>query len=357
MKFTTLLTTLLICNLNLVFADEVMIDEPLDNEVDRFLDDDSISLDSSMFQTIDVLSELDNVNNAVVLPLKKKKRFKSSEQMRPKKFRAALRKKSILENISTGKALTNRDKIYVTAQEVYIEGKYSYIFDKKGVARFSTLTSNLESVEEELQLHPKIDASTSYVKTENYRATDKVIYLEHHLSISQDYFNVSGLSKTLNREEESATASSLEYRLFHKSFLPLHFGVAAQLQQGSFEQINNTEAPNWSALYLGPLLRYQAYSSYHYNFNFIAGFKRSFYYNVNTDNGSYNFSNTLWNLEMEGVYKTRYGHLSLSLGRVTQSQSFKPSQLSDSDNLSLNNEKQELSATTLSVGYQYEFSL
>lgn len=358
MKLHILLIILTTLNFNFVFADGVVIDEKLENEVDRFLDDDTFEVSPSEFNTIDYLTKIRTSTDTVIIPSKKQERFKSHEEVLPKKYKASLKKKAILKDINTNKALINHQKMYVVAQEIYTEGKYSYVFDKKNVARYITLTKNLASIENELRLHPLVDASKVHKKVKSYRSTDKVLPLESHISISKNYYNVRGLSNVLNRQEESAKATSFEYRLFHKSILPVHFGLATQLQQGQFDLLNESfESPNWTAFYIGPLLRYQTYSSYKYNLNLIAGFKRSVYYNVNTETGSYSFSNTIWNLEVEGVFKTKYGNFFLSLGRVNQAQSFKPNELSDSSTLKLNNEKEQLTATTLSLGYQYEFSL
>ena len=77
--------------------DDFLIDQPTESEVDKFLDDDST------FEAVDNLSIYSTVNDAVVLPLKEKKRFTTSEKLSPKKFWASLKSGSTLENIKTKK--------------------------------------------------------------------------------------------------------------------------------------------------------------------------------------------------------------------------------------------------------------
>jgi hypothetical protein len=327
------------------FAQDIVVD-PSTDVLDEFLDEEV------NFNSIDSLSSKISKFD------QKYKTYKPKEFIRvtpdsPIKFYAVLREKSQLMKLETGKAFFNKRKVYVSAREIYYGGKWSYIYNKKGEIKYKTLTGNLSSVERIISLRSKISGDKIYPPKTRLHTSDKFFALETHFLFRRESSDLSAVASTLDIESASASSNSFSFKTYYDSILPIDFGFVMDYQTGKFatEETNSTI---WSALYLGPTIKYDLLESKKFKLNTQFAVKKSIFFNATSDESKIHYSTLLWQIGLEGVYKTSIGNFSIGFESSFIRSSVK-GELSDQEKF--NNEKTTMQQNAVAIGYQYTWNL
>ncbi len=124
-------------------------------------------------------------------------------------------------------------------------------------------------------------------------------------------------------------------------------------QVGSLNFGDSDEA-TWSAAYLGPALKWTFYDRGSFALNTQLAIKKSLFFNTLIDSESASFSNLLWQVGLEAIYKTRYGNLSIGY-----ESSFIRSSVKGElpDRTPIQSEKETMFQHSLAVGYQFTWNL
>jgi len=327
------------------FAQDVIVD-PGTDILDKFLDEE---ID---FQSIDSLS------NKISTFDKRYKKYKPKEFVRnspdsPVKFYAVLRESSELIKIGKGKNFFNKRKVYVNAREIYYGGKWSYIYNKKGEVKYKTLTGNLSSIEKIISLRSKISGDKVYPPKTRLHTSDKKFPLETHFLYRMETSDLGTIATTMDIDSASATSNSFSFKTYYDSFLPIDFGLVMDYQTGQFSSVDST-ATTWRALYFGPTIKYIFLETNNFKFNSQLAVKKSLSFNATSADGSASFSSLLWQIGIEGVYKTSIGNFSIGLESSFIRTSLK-GELPDQE--TFNNQKSTMQQNAIAIGYQYTWNL
>ena len=328
-----------------ILANEISIVEPSTDALDQFLDED-IS-----FNSIDTLSDVLDTDNQKYKKYRPKEFVRETPQT-PERLYAVLNKFSPLYEIDSDKIIKNKEKLYVSAREVNYGGKWSYLYNKKGVIRYRTLTKNLAFIEEVLKIRSTIPGNELYAKRSRYHTVDKTIPLELHLIYRSETTDFQSLSMLSSSDVELAKSNSVSIKTYFNSLLPVDFGMVFDYQSGSVE--SSSESIVWNAITLGPTIKYDFYTKGNFHLNTQFAVKKSISFTATSELGDAEFSSLAWIAGVEGAYKTKYG--SLSLGFET---SFIKTSVKGEleDQASFSNTKETMRQNAITVGYQYTWML
>jgi len=327
------------------FANDIVIVEPSTDVLDQFLDED-IS-----FQNLDSLSDVLNIDN------QKYKKYKPKEFIRqspttPKKLYAVLKKESHLHSLESEKVISNPEKIYVNAREVYYGGKWSYIYNKDNKEKYKTLTKNLVFIEEVIKLRPTIPGNETYPMQSKYNIVDSNIPFEFHILYRNESTNYSSFNILTNDSLETAASNSLSLKGYFNSLLPIDIGFVFDFQTGKAE--GESDSVTWKSFSIGPTIKYDFYKTGNFTFNTQFAVKKSLFFSATSSESEANFSSLSWQAGLESVYHTKYGNISLGFDRSfirTSTKGELPGQSSFS------NEKETMAQNAFTIGYQYTWML
>lgn len=340
----TLSLILVFLSLNLIAQDVIV--EPSTDVLDEFLDEE---ID---FQSIDSLS------NKMSTFDQKYKAYKPKEFIRvtpdsPVKFYAVLKEKSELVNIDKSTSFFNKRKVYVRAREIYYGGNWSYIYNKKGEIKYKTLTKNLSSIETIISLRSKISGDKVYPPKTRLHTSDKSLPLEAHFLFRRESSELGSVATAIDTSSSGATSTSFSFKTYYDSFLPLDVGLVMDYQTGEFTTEESTST-TWRALYFGPTIKYDFLETKNFKFNSQFAVKKSISFIATSDDARVNFSALLWQVGLEGVFKTGFGNFSLGFESSFIRSSVK-GELADQD--TFNNEKTTMQQNAVTIGYQYTWNL
>lgn len=316
------------------------------DELDDFLDDEM------SFNTIDTLTE------KIDLTDQKYRKYKPKEYVRvdpqsPVKYYASLQEESKLVNIKTGKVFMNERKLYVLAREVYYGGKWSYLISKDGKIKYKTHTTNLNSVEKVIELRSKIAGDKVYPPKTRIHTSDKSLPIETHFIFRSETSNLSYIGKNLGYTDGNGNSNTIGVKFFAHSFLPVDLGLAFDYQIGSLNFEDDTES-SWTAAYIGPALKWNFYKRGSFDLNTQFAVKKSLFFNTSVGGENVSFSNLLWNVGLEAVYKTQYGNLSIGY----ESSFIRSSLKGELPNRGpVDTEKETMNQNSITVGYQFTWNI
>ncbi|PIK14750.1 hypothetical protein [Halobacteriovorax sp. JY17] len=327
------------------FANEIAIVEPSTDALDQFLDEDI------NFKSLDSLSDVldtDDQKYKKYIP----KEFIRKTPQTPTKLYAVLMKQSPIYEVNGEKVLKNKEKLFVSAREVFYGGKWSYIYNKKNEIKYKTLTKNLAFIEEVIKIRSTIPGNKIYPKKSRYHIVDRTIPVEFHLLYRSETTDFKSLNTLASSKLEAAKSNSISLKGYFNSLLPIDFGMAFDYQSGKAE--SDSESIIWKAISIGPTIKYDFFKTTNFNFNTQFAVKKSLSFNASSELGDAQLSSLAWIAGIEGVYKTNYGNLSLGFESSFIKTSIKGELQGQS---SFSNEKESMNQNAFTVGYQYTWML
>lgn len=331
----------------MVYSNEIII-EPTFDELDQFLEEENQMNFSS----------IDTIGDKIDMSKKKYKSYKPKEFIRvdpqaPVQFFASLRKDSRVIDLKTDKIFYNSRKLYVNAREVYYGGKWSYLISKSGEIKYKTFTTSLTSVESVINLRSKEDATKVYPPKTSNHSSDKTFPINSHFLYRSDTSNLSYVGQNLGYSDGNANSSTLSFKMYYESFLPIDFGIVFDYQFGVLN-LEDAEESAWNALYIGPTMRYTFIDRGSFAMNTQLAVKKSLLFNVSNNGENIQFSTLLWQIGLEAIYKTDVGNFSIGYDSSFIRSSVK-SELPSRE--PIESEKETMNQNSISVGYQFTWNL
>jgi len=346
------LLKLILLFLSLNIQAEVVVPDSSDS-LDEFLDESPTPIDSSLFREVDIIETHVKQGNDNYIPLALKNE-KINLEKPPEKYKAILKKGSTLTNVKTGQEFFIDKDLYVIARQKFHGGQFSYIYNKKQKISYKTKTKNLTSVENDIIIHPEVDATIVNLKKTSFNTTDSTLVLDNSLALGFLSFSSQPALETVGLIGNSATGTSFFTRSLIKSSLPLRFGLEAQYLSAQATNEFNESTASWTSFYLGPVLKYPFYQSGKWAMSSLFSVKKSLLYSLTTNDNSYSFSSVSWNLQFEIERQFTYGSLAMGLGYFNEKTSIKPQV---EDNINISGNKTAANGLSVTVGYNFELNL
>jgi hypothetical protein len=321
-----------------------------EESIDNFLDDPSYS---DSFQEVDQVGNHIKSGNDNYHPLEPVKRTLNLEQP-PSKYKAILKKGSLLTDMVSQKESYTQKDIYVITRQQFEGGQYSFIFNKKGELAYKTLTKNITSIENEIIIHPEVDAAYINPKKTSFNTIDSFLLLDNSVSVGLTTINSPQNLATIGLESGSASGTTFEFRSIAKSSLPVHFGVELEYLSAKGFNESNEQVATWSSLNFGPVIKYPFYKYEGWDMSTLVSLHRSLSYSLVTDDNAFAFSSSTWKLQLLGEKDYQYGALALGLAYFKEKSTIEPK---FDESISITSAKNSTTGFSFTIGYNFELNL
>lgn len=327
----------------------MILSSPVFSQDDLLADSLSREIESADFSIIDKLSNEEN--KAQQLAVREQYYSEREKPWSPIPFRALLLKGTRLIDLKSSKAYFTSSDIYVYAQEETAGSQLSYILTKDKVAKYKTYTKNLRSIEGDLTLYPKVNPNKVYIAKEKYYSIDPSLQVETHLTFHVEAISNPFFADIYGGTETLSTANRFQSKTYYNSLLPIDFGLSLGFQEGLWNETDNQV--KWKMGSFGPSLRFQFAKWGKLKMNAKFGIETSFGFKAIGASSNNRFSSLLYEFELEASYDSPIGPILFGWGlrRMTW-------QLENADSVaSFVDNQQEISSTSLFLGYRFDFEI
>lgn len=322
---------------------------PAFSEVDLLADSLSEEIEASDFTVVDKLSSEED--KAQQLAVREQYYDERDKPWSPVPFRALIIKGTRLIDLKTNKVYFTSSDIYAYAQEETVGSQISHILTKDKVAKYKTYTKNLRSIETDVALYPKENPNKVYIAKEKYHTIDKTLEIETHLTFHLEAISNPFFADIYGGTETISTANRFQSKTYYNSILPVDFGLSLSYQSGLWNETDNQV--KWTAGSFGPSLRWQFAKWGKLKMNTKLGVERSFNFKAVGPSSINRFSSLLYDFELEASYDSSIGPIVFGWGYRRMTWQLEAAEFSSDfvDN------KQEISSTSLFLGYRIDFEI
>ena len=299
------------------------------------------------FEVIDQLHKL----SPKQIPQRQDKRFKSPQQkyFEPITFRAILKKGSIITRSSDNKNFIVPQDIYVKATQDQMDESIAQL---EGDPLFITSMLNLSSLEEDFDLSPSPKSYQSYKPVVNIYSMDKELTIINEFNIHQEFLQMNYLQEIFSQNSASASATRYELKNFVKWKLPIEVGLVTSFQSGAWEPGGQYDQ-QWKAIYLGPGIAYQFWSTRWFDLKVGGSFQSSLYFNAQTKSSELNYSSNGYQLDLQSRINTSLGKFLLGLTYRRMEIDVGPVD----NNIALDSSRNNITSIGIHLGYQFDLLL
>jgi hypothetical protein len=322
---------------------------PVFSQEDLLADSLSEEIEASDFSYIDKLS--DEESKSQNLAIREQYYNEREKPWSPVPFRALLIKGTRLVDLKTAKVFFSSSDIYVLAQEETVGSQISFILTKDKVAKYKTFTKNLRSIETDVTLYPKVNPNKINVSKEKYYSVDPSLKIESHLTFHIEAISNPFFADIYGGTETLSTANRFQSKTYYNSLLPVDFGLSLGFQEGLWNDTDNQV--KWKMGSFGPSLRWRFAKWGKLKTNAKFGVERSFEFKAIGASSNNKYSSLLYEFELEASYDSPIGPILFGWGfrKMTW-------QLENADfTANFKDNKQEISSTSLFLGYRIDFEI
>ncbi len=322
---------------------------PIFSQDDLLADSLSEEIEASDFSLIDKLS--DEEDQSQKLAIREQYYSEREKPWSPVPFRALILKGTRLIDLKTEKVYFTSSDIYAYAQEETRGSQLSYILTKDKIAKYKTFTKNLRSIETDVTLYPKVNPNNVYISQEKHQTIDPSLKIETHLTFHAEAISNSYFADIYGGTETLSTANRFQSKTYYNSLLPVDFGLSLSFQTGLWNEADNPVS--WKSGSFGPSLRWRFGKWGKLKMNTKVGVERSFNFKAVRGDTINEFSSLSYDIELEASYDSPIGPILFGWGFRRMTWQLETSQFSSN----FKDDKQELTSTSLFLGYRLDFEI
>ena len=279
-------------------------------------------------------------------------RFKPREKpWSPVPYKSLLKKYSTLEELDTGKQIKVGRQFFVLAREKVQGSQTAYIYDSSGKFKYKTHTSNLISIQGDLDLTPPIDPLITYDEPDSFHSNDPALKFESEISLHGENIKAQFVRELLGTESKTAAGNRLDLTTYYRSIMPVQFGLSLSYQTAVLEDITGTYT--WNNLFFGPMVKWAFYHKRKVEWNLQAGFQQSIFFDLRDSTSYYALSSNSFQLEMQRIKQAKWGKwfLGASYRRLN------PHVKSTDPDVVVDSDRGLIESYALSIGYRLDWEL
>lgn len=270
----------------------------------------------------------------------------------PKPFRARIKTGAVITDVKTDKDYVVKKPMYVVAREQIEGGHRSFLYTQNNEIKYVVDTRFLASVEEDLNLSPRIDASIIYDKPDLTGAQEKFIPLETQLLFSFESLDGTYYAQNFRGSQTRASGERYEGRAYYNNNWDLQFGANLNIGRGSWND-EELGTASWINTFIGPSMRYRYYQTEENSSSVHLSAAKSIYFQSQKLPDRHKYSATNWQLDVDYTFKTSLGVWAFNAAYRVMQMSIKES----SEYLETDPSLRTISSLSIGLGYIWNFNL
>lgn len=181
------------------------------------------------------------------------------------------------------------------------------IFDENGKALYETSALNIGEVENDLRILPGYQADVVYPAPDTFKTNDKVFSLDTFFNVHMDNLLTEDFNSVYSDNLSSVTATRFELRsLYTRNDFPVEFGANLNYQSTSWR--NDFDQVRLSIFSFGPVFQYGFFEEENLKISGIMGAEFAPVYRTSSGESKETYKAMLFDIGVEGVWKTQYGN-------------------------------------------------
>jgi hypothetical protein len=263
-------------------------------------------------------------------------------------FYALVPKKTVLFDLNKQPLVTTKRELYVLAQDEKTVGDWSFVLNQKKQKKYMVQQANLKSLSNDLFLHPQVDVSKNYREIVAPIHLDEGLLLQHYMDVSYQFSHASYFSELHTESESSAQGVRYQYKNFIQWDFPLLLGPAISFDSGNWATNNS-----YSSTYVGAYLKHHLLQKRDHFYSALLGIKKSLFFTLKDQNGSYKYSSNLFEFSLEREQETAIGTMTAGFFLSRSKNSLK----SSTKTLVIIQDKRTIDSFGLYIGYTFKHFL
>ncbi|MCB9060171.1 MAG: hypothetical protein H6622_01450 [Halobacteriovoraceae bacterium] len=218
------------------------------------------------------------------------------------KFRAIVKKRSILVDLETGEPRKILKDIITYVKHVDLYSGRFYILDKDGTSRYITHVDNIYRANEITKIFPEVQDLSNYTSRQRYQDLNKTevdrFTVSNKLALFLNTTQSTFYSNYFDIDESRAAGIKLEYRGYYKWNFPLVYGALINVSRSYvIESLKSTKL-SWDTINFGPVIRFPYYENDTAIFFLELNAQKSIYGNANYEE-SYSISEISFGIDFD----------------------------------------------------------
>lgn len=282
------------------------------------LDDElKADLDAIEFGTIDQVAAEFKPEKKILR--KNKLRWYRETPWSPAPFRVVIQKGTLIENMEGEERFVAPRDITAWVKMPYTSSIYCSILGKDGKPLYRVRSEKIVDIEQIVDMTPKIDPTESYENKPLFAAVDKTLSIKSILSFGTHTGDAAFFANLFGGESTGAKASRTSFKTFFALELPVHFGVGASIENGSWNNQQDGLPVAWDMISVGPAFRLPLGKGETFEWSAELSIERSLSASATLNEGSQiDLEVTTFELRAEMALPTKYGTFALFGGYQRQ---------------------------------------
>lgn len=269
-------------------------------------------------------------------------------------YPAYIKPGAILTRVSDNKSFVSDVGLFVKVKESHpTKRDLFYVYNKKGELIYTVQPQYITEISEDIRVYPKVNAEVIYPPRSELKSPDQFFNFNTQFNLHISSFDPNAFNSFYQPEDSSANLTRFEFRSIYVSEFPIHFGMTASFQYGTWLDTNSDKVKlkNFS---IGPILEYGFYQRENLNVKAVLSGEFAPLYETSSINSKEKYSSLIFQIGTEANYQTVLGTFNFGINYRKQDLNINSSTASSSG---VADEDISLGNIGITVGYILNWTL